>query len=112
MKMKTKAFLVSFLIATGMAGMVVLTAALIYAEPFLVCDPAPAEEYVDGYVLSLNGDETEHPSPFKYDLADLPEGTYEVALRAKSIWGVSEPSVINFRKAVPVAPSGMALSAE
>lgn len=82
------------------------------AEPYIVCDPAPEEELVTGYVLTINGAEEETAVPLHYDCVGLPDGSYEITARAKNAWGVSEISVpLNFTKAVPSVPVTMELSA-
>lgn len=83
----------------------------VFANPFLVCnDPDPAEE-VTGYILKFNrGEEIKTSIPLKYDLTNLPDGSYTVTARAENMWGVSEPASLDFIKCLPSAPMDVKIS--
>ena len=110
----------SLLIACFVLGFILpfLVYALCYGAPFLVCDPQP--NHITHYVVNMDGTETEVPAQdlgdgtvrLHYDLAGLSEGQHHVEVRAKNIWGVSDPAPFDFTKTSPVVPLGFSISAE
>lgn len=82
-----------------------------FASPFLVCDdPNPADEVME-YILKFNsGEEISTPAPLRYDLTNLPDGSYTVTGRAKNLWGVSEPASLDFIKGRPSALTDVRIS--
>ena len=87
---------------------VVLFAALALASPFLICDP---QTNVTHYVITgdINvtvpatdlGDGTVR---LQYDLAGITEGTFNLQVKAKNIWGESVAVPFDFVKAIPAVP--------
>ena len=92
---------------------IVLMASASWAAPFLVCDP---QEGVIGYTLTGLTDDTiaaQADGSLKYDLASLPNGTYEVTVAACNIWRCGEPAdPFPIKKQLPVAPAGLRIVAE
>jgi hypothetical protein len=84
--------------------------------PFLVCDPPSLLEQVEYYTLAgLPGDPQ---SPyleigqygFKFDLGDVPPGTYSIRCSACNKWSCSLPSPLVFtRPENALAPAGFRL---
>lgn len=83
----------------------------VFAKPFLICDdPDPAEE-VTGYILKFNsGEDIVVSCPLRYDLTNLPDGSYTVTARAENLWGVSEPASLDFIKGRPLSPNVVRIS--
>lgn len=85
--------------------------------PYLVCDMPPAAEQVEYYTIAgLPGNPT---SPkldtgefgFKFDLKDVPPGTYTIQCSACNQWSCSLPSPLEFTVlAKPLAPSRLRLA--
>ena len=83
------------------------------ADPFLVCDPQPKTD-VTHYVITgdINatvpakdlGDGTVR---LEYDLAGIVEGTFNLEVKAKNVWGQSTPVPFDFVKALPAAPGAI-----
>jgi len=88
-----------------------------FAAPYLVCDP---QTNVTSYIVTLDGTETEVPAQdlgngtvrLHFDLASVTEGEHHVEVRAKNIWGVSDPVPFDFTKTLPALPSGFSISTE
>ena len=78
---------------------------------FLVCD---AQIGVTHYALEINGAPVitveAVDNALRYDLTGLPDGLHDFTIRAKNIWGLSDPIPFGFSKGVPAAPSGIGLS--
>jgi len=118
MSRECKLFL-SFLIGFLLPFVVffVLTS-IAHSAPFLVCDPQP--NHITHYMVNMDGTETEVPAQdlgdgtvrLHYDLAGLSEGQHHVEVRAKNVWGVSDPAPFDFTKSSPVLPTGFSISAE
>ena len=93
--------------------LMVLFASTAFAAPFLVCDP---QEGVIGYTLTGLTDDTiaaQADGSLKYDLASLPNGTYEVTVAACNIWDCGEAAVMPpFSKTVPVKPVNLRIVVE
>jgi len=91
-------------------GIFLLIPSLAFAEPFLVCDP---QTNVTHYVITgdINvtvpatdlGDGTVR---LQYDLNGIAEGTVNLELKAKNIWGESVAVPFDFVKALPAVPGG------
>ena len=78
---------------------IVLYPCLATGAPFLVCDEDPN---VDSYLVSLNGaPEVEVPAPLHFDLDGIAEGSHNVEVKAKNVWGVSSASPFDFVKSLP-----------
>lgn len=81
---------------------------LAQADPYLICDPATN---VTHYVVTLDGDTSTVPAfdlgdgtlMLKYDLAGIPTGPHNVAVKAKNLWGESTSVPFDFTKALPDA---------
>ena len=101
------------LTALILAAFTLLIVAKSNAAPFLVCDP---QEGVIGYTLTGLTDDTiaaQADGSLKYDLASLPNGTYEVTVAACNIWRCGEPAdPFPIKKQLPVAPAGLRIAAE
>ena len=91
------------------------------AAPLLVCDPAPASEQVTHAQVTTNGTAgawipytTQTIGGTTYcvlqDLATLTSGSYTVTAKFRNAWGDSvASSPFTFVKAIPGAPSGIAI---
>lgn len=111
---------VNFLLAWFLLGLIIpfIIVGLCYGAPFLVCDPQP--NHITHYIVNLDGTETEVPAQdlgdgtvrLHFDLAGVPEGSHHVEVRAKNIWGVSDPAPFDFTRENPQTPSGFSISAE
>lgn len=83
------------------------------ADPFLICDDPPAEEQVESYFISINGESNiETPAPLHYDLGDISDGKHSVQVRAKNVWGEGDFSPLVFTKGLPSKAQGIAVSTE
>jgi hypothetical protein len=91
------------------------------AAPLLVCDPAPVADQVTYVQVTTNGTAgtlipyaTQTIGGTTYcvvqDLATLAVGNYTVTAKFRNAWGDSvASSPFTFTKALPAAPSGMAI---
>ena len=82
--------------------------------PFLVCDRPPAGEGVEYYTIAgLPGDPEVQLSDLpeyglKYNLSDLPPGTYNVRMSACNQWVCSLPAPLEFTVLeTPSTPLGL-----
>ena len=93
--------------------MVLFVTGFAWGAPFIVCDP---QEGVVGYTLTGLTDLTvaaQVDGSLKYDLANLPNGTYTVSVAACNIWGCGDPAVpFVIAKQVPARPVGVRLVAK
>lgn len=85
-----------------------------FAAPFIVCDP---QEEVIGYdITGLPGGTVSYiaqaDGSLKYDLAAVPNGTYELTVAACNMWGCSSTVPFVFTKQLPSAPAGLRLLAK
>ena len=93
------------------AAIFCLGASLASAAPFLVCDP---QTNVTHYVITgdINvtvpatdlGDGTVR---LQYDLNGITEGTFNLQVKAKNIWGESVAVPFDFVKAIPAVPGAI-----
>lgn len=96
-----------FTLITVLFFIVLLVPVLAFASPFLVCDP---QTNVTHYVITgdINvtvpatdlGDGTVR---LQYDLNGITEGTFNIQVKAKNVWGESVIVPFDFVKALPVA---------
>jgi len=84
--------------------------------PYLTC--APIVEDIISYLIDLDGQVTESPpniigdgsKRLWMDLTNVSTGEHIVIVRAKNLWGTSEPSEpFTFSKNLPSTPSGLGL---
>lgn len=89
---------------------VLAMASMAWASPFLVCDVDPV---VTNYLIRVNGATAlETPAPLHWDVGLLADGTYNLEIAAKNIWGQSIFVPFVFTKEQPGTPSGIGLSVE
>ena len=70
-----------------------LMAVSVSADPFLVCDDPPAEEFVTGYEVFQDGVSLGATSaPLHFDLQGVTPGAYSFTVTAINAWGSSSPS--------------------
>jgi len=103
-----------FTLITILFSIALFVPALAFASPFLVCDP---QTNVTHYVISgdINvtvpatdlGDGTVR---LQYDLAGITEGTFNLEVKAKNVWGESVAVPFDFVKALPAVPSNIIIS--
>lgn len=90
----------------------ILTAAVATAQPFLVCDPYPAENQPTQFIVKVDQSETVtdyseittsagERVAVVVDLAGYPDGLHKITVRAKNIWGESAPAPFEFNKQPP-----------
>ena len=93
----------------------ILWPSLVFASPFLICDPNPGAEKI---ILEINGVEVpefaaEADGSLRYDLVGLADGDFVIRAKAGNVWGWSEWSVpLSDTKVLPVAPGGLRVSSE
>jgi hypothetical protein len=88
----------------------VLLATPVFAAPFLVSDPNPADEQVTNFKLSFDGGAYVDSAPvggaIRYDLAGISVGTHSVVAKACNVWDCSVDSApFPFVKRIPGAPT-------
>jgi len=78
-----------------------------FGEPFLVSDPYPGEGKLGKFLVTIDGKTTESMPEksadgsvyLKYDLGNLPDGTYTATIEAVNAKGaVSPAAVYSFKK--------------
>jgi len=88
-----------------------LIPSLAFAGPFLICDPQTnVTEYIitgDINTTVLAFDLGDGTVKLQYDLNDIAEGTFNLQVKAKNIWGESVAVPFDFVKALPVAPGAI-----
>ena len=79
-----------------------------FASPFLVCDP---QTNVTHYIITGDINTTvpavnlgDGTFRLEYDLAGITEGTFNLEVKAKNVWGQSTPVPFDFVKALPAVP--------
>lgn len=82
----------------------------------LICD---AQTDVDTYLIDLDGVITESPAQITdsttgmkrlfFDLTGIAPGDHHVEVRAKNMWGQSDPAFLDFTAVIPGTPSGLSL---
>ena len=94
----------------------ILWPSLVFASPFLICDPNPGAEKI---ILEINGVEipefpAETDGSLRYDLVSLAEGPFTIRAKAGfGVWGWSEWSVpFSDTKVIPEAHGGLRVSSE
>lgn len=94
----------------------ILWPSLVFASPFLVCDPNPGAEKI---ILEINGVEipefpAEADGSLRYDLEVLVEGDFTIRAKAGfGVWGWSEWSApLSDTKVIPQAHGGLRVSSE
>ncbi len=93
-----------------MAILIVFTAPVVWAAPFLVCTVDPV---VTNYLIKINGaNAIEVPAPLHCDLEPLLDGTYNLEVAARNEWGQSIYVPFDFIKKLPDGPLGLGLSAD
>jgi len=92
-------------------GFFLLIPALAFADPFLVCDP---QTNVTHYVITGDIDVTVPATDLgdgtvrlQYDLAGITEGTFNLEVKAKNVWGESVTVPFDFAKALPAVPGSV-----
>ena len=85
----------------------ILTTTIIYASPFLVCDPDPK---ATEYIIVFDGATITTPAPLNLDLESITEGEHVLEVRAKNTWGVSSAVPFTFTKELPLTPTNIGLS--
>ena len=96
------------MIFIGLLLMGLLLVGQAFAAPFLVCDPQTnITEYIITGDINITvpafdlGDGTVR---LQYDLSGITEGTFNLQVKAKNIWGESVAVPFDFVKALPAAP--------
>lgn len=96
--------------------LLLLLPSLVFASPFLVCDPNPGAEKI---ILEINGVEVpefaaETDGSLRYDLEVLAEGAFTIRAKAGfGVWGWSEWSLpFSDTKVIPKAHGGLRVSSE
>jgi len=95
--------------------LLLLLPSLVFASPFLICDPNPGAEKV---ILEINGVEipefpAEVDGSLRYDLVGLAEGAFTIRAKAGNVWGWTEWSdPLSDTKATPNAFGGLRVSSE
>jgi len=99
---------------------IILFPVVVWANPFLVCDPVSNTEVthyevvLDTVNLGLVPAYVESPDIVRlnYDLVGLAEGNHQVTVRAyTSLWDIySEPATLGFTKGVPGTPTNLRVS--
>ena len=85
-------------------------ASMAWGSPFLVCTPDPE---ATNYLIKVNGaDAIELPTPLHWDVEPLADGTYNLEVAAKNMWGQSIFVPFDFTKKQPGTPSGIGLNAD
>ena len=105
------------LVSTFMFVLFGVLCSLVFSSPFLVCDP---QTNVTHYVIIIDGNEHvveaqdlgDGTVRLYYDLGGFSEGSHTIQVKAKNLWGVSEPVPFEFTKSLPPTPTGLSLSAE
>jgi hypothetical protein len=98
------------LILMVICGFILAMASMAWGSPFLVCTVDPA---ATNYLIKVNGTAAiEVPAPLHWDVGSLADGTYNLEVAAKNIWGESIFVPFDFNKALPGSPFGIGLSAE
>jgi hypothetical protein len=87
--------------------------------PYLISNP---QLYVETYLVNLDGQTTETPANIVdpqagtkrlyLDVTGVSLGSHHVEIRAKNMWGQSDPVPFDFVKVIPSVPSGIGLSEE
>ena len=89
---------------------ILLFAGTAWGSPFLVCTPDPV---VTNYLIKVNGaNAIELPAPLHWNLEPMANGTYNLEVAAKNMWGISTYVPFDFVKKVPANPLGIGLSAD
>lgn len=88
------------------------SAGLVNAAPFLICDPQNGVDtyniYIDG--TSVANDITAEPDgSVRYDLQGITPGQYQFTAEACNVWGCSEVSDPFVSPAATAKPSGLLL---
>lgn len=91
---------------------ILMVAGAAQAAPFIVCD---TQEGVIGYTLTGLTEQTvaaQTDGSLKYDLANVPAGSYSVQVAACNVWGCGEAAPYPFVKSLPARPAGVRLVAK
>ena len=86
---------------------------------FVVSDPVSSNQPTK-YVITMDGGAAFEVDPqpvtggvrLHYDVTGVSNGTHNMTVSAKNMWGQSTAVPFSFAKAVPTAPSNIALSVE
>ncbi|MCK4718739.1 MAG: hypothetical protein KAT70_08730, partial [Thermoplasmata archaeon] len=86
--------------------------ALVWGAPYLVCDPM---ENVTHFIVTIDGVEREVEAVdvgdgyviLKYDLTGVSNGTHDVTVKAKNLWGQSVAVPFVFTREGPDIPANI-----
>ena len=87
-----------------------LIPSLVWAAPFLICDPAPIVDAVTRYVVILDAtapvDSVPVLNALRFDLAGVSAGPHSVKVKACNVWGCSaDTAPFMFTKSSPGTPT-------
>ena len=93
----------------GFVLVILMFAATSWAAPFVVSDPAPAEDGIINYKIYIDGgvaiDSVPVAGAIRYDLSGLPAGSHTIKAKACNVWDCSGDSLpLDLIKKVPGAP--------
>ena len=99
---------ISLAILLGLA-LAFITYGLVWAGPFLICDPYKASDNVTKFVVSMDTaapvDSLPVNNALRFDLATLAEGAHTVKVKACNAFKCSEDSIpFIFIKTIPGVP--------
>ena len=99
-------------------GIVFLCYGVAFGNPFLVCDPVPADT-VTHYLVKIDGasaitvaayGNSDGTVMMHYDCVDFSNGNHSLEIAAVNIWGESTYVPFSFLKQVPAIPLTFGLS--
>jgi hypothetical protein len=103
------------------AAMVLATATMTWAAPFCVCEKGvgglPTAYNIEGlgtFMPVTTDIPAQSDGNFRLDMANLPQGSYTIRARAKTLWGVSDWSdPFSFTRPAQITrPTAPSLSAQ
>ena len=107
-----KLLLIAFIVILALGG------ASAFAEPFLCSNPYTIDMVrPTHFEITVNGGEPMGEAPqvvegwsrLHMDLADFPDGEYNLEVKACNEWGCSSPVPFFFKKGLPDAPASIFL---
>jgi hypothetical protein len=105
--MKIFAFLLFFL---------ALIPGLVWAAPFLVCDPADPLEGITYYEIIMDSSPPiKSPAvnnALHQDMASVSTGSHTVKAKACNVWGCSGEANLNFTKSFPGIPTTISIASQ
>jgi len=83
---------------------------VLYASPFLVCDPqSGVESYRFTGDTFFNTITAQADGSLRYDLAGIPMGEHQINVSACNMWGCSTATFFEFSARIPNVPSQLRL---